>query len=52
VFFAIVGGISLFGFAGLILGPLALAITMGLLDVWWERTSWGQAADDQGPPAA
>ena len=45
-FFAIIGGISLFGVAGLILGPLALAITMGLLDVWWERTAFGQAAEE------
>ena len=46
IFFAIIGGINLFGVAGLILGPLALAITMGLLDVWWERTAFGQAAEE------
>ena len=38
-FFAILGGIQLFGPAGLILGPVALAITLGLLEVWRERTS-------------
>ena len=37
-FFALVGGISLFGPAGLILGPLILAITLALIDIWWWRT--------------
>lgn len=45
-FFAIVGGIAAFGAAGLILGPLALAVTLGLLDIWWVRTSQGQPAED------
>jgi predicted PurR-regulated permease PerM len=60
-FFAILGGITLFGPAGLILGPLALAITIALIDVWWERTSEGRAAEeavamndlsDEHPPGA
>jgi len=38
-FLAIIGGIQLFGPAGLILGPVALAVTLGLLEVWTERTS-------------
>ncbi|MEO8597257.1 MAG: AI-2E family transporter [Candidatus Solibacter sp.] len=37
-FFAILGGIQLFGPAGLILGPVTLALTLGLLEVWTERT--------------
>jgi len=45
-FFSILGGIALFGPAGLILGPLALAITIGLIDVWWHRTSHGKAAEE------
>jgi predicted PurR-regulated permease PerM len=45
-FFSILGGISLFGPAGLILGPLALAITIALIDVWWERTTHGRAAEE------
>lgn len=45
-FFSIIGGLSLFGPSGLILGPLALAITIALLDVWWERTAFGQAAEE------
>jgi predicted PurR-regulated permease PerM len=43
-FFAILGGIGLFGPAGLILGPVTLAITIGLLNVWSERTE-----DDAAP---
>jgi predicted PurR-regulated permease PerM len=60
-FFSILGGLSLFGPAGLILGPLALAITIALIDVWWERTTQGRAAEeavtesdtsDRHPPGA
>ena len=59
-FFSILGGIALFGPAGLILGPLALAITIALVDVWWERTESGRAAeetvvesrDEEKPPGA
>ena len=60
-FFSILGGLSLFGPAGLILGPLALAITIALIDVWWERTKRGRAAEeavtendmsDKHPPGA
>jgi predicted PurR-regulated permease PerM len=43
--FAILGGIQLFGPAGLILGPVALAVTIGLLDVWRARTASGRTAD-------
>lgn len=45
-FFAILGGIGLFGPAGLIMGPMALAITIALVDVWWLRTEHGHAAED------
>ena len=45
-FFAILGGIQLFGPAGLILGPVALAVTIGLLDVWGARTTGGRTADE------
>ena len=44
-FFALVGGIGLFGPAGLILGPMVLAITIGLLQVWWSRTEDGRTAE-------
>ena len=45
VFFAILGGVLLFGASGLILGPVALAVTVALLDVWRQRTVAGGAAD-------
>jgi predicted PurR-regulated permease PerM len=45
-FFSILGGITLFGASGLILGPLALAITIALIDVWWHRTTQGRAAEE------
>jgi predicted PurR-regulated permease PerM len=46
VFFAIVGGIFLFGGSGLILGPVVLAITMALIDIWRLRTAGGRAAEE------
>jgi predicted PurR-regulated permease PerM len=46
-FFSILGGIALFGPAGLILGPLTLAIAIALMDVWWHRTEGGQAAEEE-----
>jgi predicted PurR-regulated permease PerM len=45
VFFSIVGGLSVFGAAGLVLGPLVLSITTALLEVLRRRTSGGSAAD-------
>lgn len=45
VFIAIIGGIMLFGAAGLILGPVALALTVALVDVWRRRTAGGRAAE-------
>jgi predicted PurR-regulated permease PerM len=33
-FFSVLGGLSLFGMVGLILGPLLLAIMLSLLDVY------------------
>ena len=45
-FFSVLGGISLFGPSGLILGPMALAIAIALIDVWWHRTEHGEPAED------
>jgi predicted PurR-regulated permease PerM len=45
VFFSIVGGLSVFGAAGLVLGPLVLSVTTALLEVLRRRTSGGAAAD-------
>jgi predicted PurR-regulated permease PerM len=39
VFFAIVGGLFLFGGSGVILGPLILAITIALIDIWRRRAA-------------
>jgi predicted PurR-regulated permease PerM len=44
-FFSVLGGISLFGPAGIILGPMVVAITIALVDVWFHRTEHGQAAE-------
>jgi predicted PurR-regulated permease PerM len=45
VFFAIVGGVSLFGTAGVVLGPLILSVTDALIDVWRRRTEQERRAD-------
>jgi predicted PurR-regulated permease PerM len=37
VFVAIVGGIAVFGAAGLVLGPVVLAVTLALLGIWRDR---------------
>ena len=39
VFMSVVGGLILFGPAGLILGPVALTVTMVLLEIWSNRAS-------------
>jgi predicted PurR-regulated permease PerM len=44
-FFSVVGGIALFGPAGIIMGPMAVAIGIALLDVWFRRTEHGQPAE-------
>ena len=49
VFIAIVGGLALFGASGVILGPVALAITIALVDVWRRRTASGRAAEMSVP---
>jgi len=38
VFMSVVGGLILFGSAGLILGPVALTVTMELVKIWSSRT--------------
>lgn len=38
-FMSIVGGLYLFGPAGLVLGPVVLTVTTGLLEIWRNRTS-------------
>ncbi len=45
VFFAIVGGVMFFGAAGLVLGPVILALTLALVDIWQRRTAGGRAVE-------
>jgi predicted PurR-regulated permease PerM len=39
VFFSVLGGISVFGLLGIVLGPVVLAITLGLLQTFSARHS-------------
>jgi predicted PurR-regulated permease PerM len=45
VFFAIVGGFIVFGGSGLILGPVVLAVTVALIEVWRQRTRGGHTVE-------
>jgi predicted PurR-regulated permease PerM len=45
VFMAMLGGLALWGASGLILGPLVLALTQALVDVWRRRTAGGRTAE-------
>jgi len=45
VFFAIVGGLAFFGAAGLIVGPVILALTDAILEIWHRRTAHGRPAE-------
>jgi predicted PurR-regulated permease PerM len=46
VFFAIVGGLAVFGAAGIILGPVILALTDAILEIWRRRTAGGRPAEE------
>ncbi|MGE3541162.1 MAG: AI-2E family transporter [Candidatus Tectimicrobiota bacterium] len=43
VFVAMLGGVTVLGASGLILGPVILAITLALMDIWSRRTAGGRA---------
>ena len=45
VFFSVIGGLSLIGSAGLILGPVAVVVTGMLIEIWRQRTSDGRTAE-------
>jgi predicted PurR-regulated permease PerM len=45
VLVAYVGGLAVFGISGMVLGPVVLAVTVGLIDVWRHRL------DPHTPPA-
>jgi predicted PurR-regulated permease PerM len=49
VFFAVVGGLLLFGAAGLILGPVVFAVAEALIEIWRRRTLHGQSAERPAP---
>lgn len=46
-FISVVGGLTLFGPSGLILGPVALTLTTGLLEIWSHQTKAGTSATRQ-----
>jgi len=50
VFLAIVGGLIVFGAAGLVLGPVILALAVALVDIWRRRTAGGQTAEEALEP--
>jgi predicted PurR-regulated permease PerM len=47
VFIAIVGGLVIFGGAGIVLGPVILAATVAILDVLRQRTAYGRSAEQR-----
>lgn len=49
IFFSVLGGLALFGASGLVLGPVAVVITIELAEVWRERTTHGQAVESRAP---
>ncbi len=44
-FFSILGGLSVFGMSGLVLGPVVVAVMLGLIDIWRGRTIGGDTAE-------
>lgn len=46
VFIAVLGGLTVGGVAGVVLGPVVLAIAVVLLDTWRRRMAHGHAAEN------
>ena len=46
ILFSYLGGVVLFGFSGLVLGPLIMMLTWAFLEVWRRRTADGQDATE------
>jgi predicted PurR-regulated permease PerM len=40
------GGVVLFGFSGLVLGPLIVTLTWAFLEIWRQRTAQGREATE------
>jgi predicted PurR-regulated permease PerM len=45
-FFAILGGVAAFGMSGIILGPVIIAVSLALIDIWRQRTALGHGAEN------
>jgi predicted PurR-regulated permease PerM len=43
--FSLLGGLSVFGAAGLVLGPVIVSVTLALLEIWRRRTAGDPAAE-------
>ena len=52
VFISIIGGLVAFGGAGVVLGPVVLAIAVALTDVWRQRMAQGEAVESGADAAA
>lgn len=50
IFFAVLGGLSVFGISGVVVGPVCIAILWGLIDIWRSRTRHGATADSATTP--
>ena len=46
ILFSYLGGVVLFGFSGLVLGPLIVMLTWAFLEIWSRRTVNGQDATE------
>ena len=45
VFISVIGGLTVFGAAGVVLGPVLLALAVGLADIWGRRMSTAEAVE-------
>jgi predicted PurR-regulated permease PerM len=45
-FFAILGGVAVFGMSGVVIGPVVVAVGLALVDIWRQRTAEGQGAEN------
>lgn len=46
VFISVIGGLVVFGAAGVVLGPVVLALAVGLTDIWRHRMNTGEAVEN------